>query len=90
MSVEYEKFIAPIGHCSLPERDEEFSRYIFVYNRGADIEAIKQSVEEYSGNSAEVQSAEALESFDMIFFDMNRAAYLQVCASLNTYIQPVN
>ena len=78
--VEYEKFIAPVGHCGLPERDEEFSRYIFVYNKGADVEAIKQSVEEDAENSsAQVKSAQALGSLDMIYFEMNRAAYLQVC-----------
>ena len=70
----------------MPERDEEFSRYIFVYNKGADVEAIKTSVEGYAENLAQVKSAVALESLDMIVFEMNRAAYLQVCIILFIYV----
>jgi len=63
----------------LPESDEEFPKFIFTYNKGADLETIKKAVEEYIENPAQVKSAITLQFLDMIIFQMNRAAYLQVC-----------
>ena len=78
-----------MGHCGLPEHTEEFPKYIFVYNRGVDLDAIVKSVEGYTDNSAEVMSAKPLHNLDMIIFQMNRAAYLNVsiiCTYVATYI----
>ena len=76
--VEYDQFIQPIGHCGLPEIQEEFPKYIFVYKKGADLDAIAKSLEAYNENSAEVKLALPLHNLDIIIFQMNRAAYLKV------------
>ena len=68
------------GHCSLPEYDEEFPTLIFVYNKAANLDEIIKSLKEYNRNSARVLLA--LEQLHMIIFQMNRAAYLQVCIKL--------
>ena len=73
-----EQEVTTSGPCDLPEHKEEFPRIIFQYNNGADLEAIKNTVEEYTDNSAQVQSANVLSFLDTIIFRMNRAAYLQV------------
>lgn len=66
------------GHCDLPEHNDEFPNIIFLYKDGADLEAIKKTVEAYTDNSAHVRSAIVLSRFNTIIFQMNRAAYLQV------------
>ena len=71
------------GPCDLPEHNDEFPNIIFIYKVGADLDAIKKSVENYTENSAQVQSVTVLDFLDMIIFKMNRAAYLQVMKLLN-------
>ena len=73
------------GPCDLPEHKDEFPNIIFTYKVGADLDAIKETVEKYTENSAEVQSAIVLDFLDMIIFKMNRAAYLQVMKLLSKY-----
>ena len=73
-----EQEVATSGPCDLPPHKDEFPRFIFQYKEGADLEAIRKTVEEYTDNSAQVQSAIVLSSLDYIIFQMNRAAYLQV------------
>ena len=67
------------GHCGLGEHDEEFSTFIFVYNKAASLDKIIKSVKSYNRNSARVLLATAVEQAQMIIFQMNREAYLQVC-----------
>ena len=66
------------GHCDLPEYDEEFSTFIFVYDETASLTEIAESIKSCR-NSAQVTLAVAIEDVHMIIFQMNRAAYLQVC-----------
>ena len=66
------------SHCGLPETQEEFPKFIFVYKKGADLDAIAKSVKANTENSAEVKTAVTLHFLDMIIFEMNRAAYLMV------------
>ena len=66
------------GHCDLPEHDEEFSTFIFAYNETANLKKIIRSIKR-ERNSARVLLAVAMEEANMIIFQMNRAAYLQVC-----------
>ena len=66
------------GHCDLPEHNEEFPTFIFVYDETANLKKIIKSVRK-SKNSAIVLLAKAIEQVHMIIFQMNRAAYLQVC-----------
>ena len=73
-----EQEVTTSGHCNLPEHKDEFPYIIFQYEDGADLEAIKKSAEDYTDNSAQVQSAIVLGNLDTIIFRMNRAAYLQV------------
>ena len=73
-----EQEVTTSGPCDLPEHNEEFPRIIFQYNDGADLVAIRNAVEEYTENSAQVQSATVLSFLSTIIFQMNRAAYLQV------------
>ena len=77
-----EQEVTTSGPCDLPEHREEFPRIIFQYEDGADLEAIKKTVEEYTDNSAQVQSAIVLSFLDTVIFQMNRAAYLQVINQL--------
>ena len=65
------------SHCDLPEHNEEFSTYIFVYNETANLKKIIRSIKR-ERNSARVLLAVAMEEANMIIFQMNRAAYLQV------------
>ena len=65
-------------HCDLPEYDEEFSTYIIVYNETAKLRKITRSVKS-NKNSARVILAIVIKEAHMIIFQMNRAAYLQVC-----------
>ena len=74
------------GPCDLPEHKDEFPNIIFTYKVGADLDNIKKSVENYTENSAEVQSVTVLHFLDMIIFKMNRAAYLQVMKLLHCVI----
>ena len=71
------------GHCNLPEHDEEFSTYIFVYSETANLDKIIASTKGYK-NTAKVLIAIAIEEVHMIIFQMNRAAYLQVCMRIMT------
>ena len=66
------------GHCGLPEHDEEFPTFIFVYNEVTHLNKITKSVRRYNRNSARVHLAVVVEQAHMIIFQMNRAAYLQV------------
>ena len=68
------------GHCGLPERDEEFSTFIFVYSETTNLDKIIKSVKA-AKNSARVLLAKPIEHIHMIIFEMNRAAYLQVIKS---------
>ena len=84
-----EQEVKTTAPCDLPEHNDEFPRFIFQYKDGTDLDAIKQSVEGYTENSAQVRSVIVLENLDTIIFIMNRAAYLQVikfsaiiCASI--------
>ena len=70
------------GHCDLPEHDEEFPTFIFVYNEGENLNKIIKSIKRYNENSATVILAVAIEEVPMIIFQMNRAAYLQVCNNM--------
>ena len=67
------------GHCNLPEYDEEFSTFIFVYNETASLTETAESIKSCR-NPAKVMLAEVIEEVHMIIFQMNRAAYLQVCS----------
>ena len=71
-------------HCSLPEVTEEYPTFIFGYNveDATELDTIREAVEGYTDNSADVQSATVAEFLNMIIFKMNRAAYLKVCISL--------
>lgn len=66
------------GHCDLPEHDEEFPTFIFVYNEGANLDKIINLIKRYNRNSASVLLAQPAKQLHMIIFQMNRAAYLQV------------
>ena len=70
--------VSTSGPCDLPEHNDEFPSFIFVYKRGADLNAIAKSVEAYTENSAEVKLALPLHTLGMIIFQMNREAYLKV------------
>ena len=70
-----------IDHCDLPEYDEEFSTFIFVYNETENLDSVITSTQRY-GKPAKVLLALAIEEVHMIIFQMNRAAYLQVCIKL--------
>lgn len=72
--------------CDLPEHNEEFPRIIFQYKKETDLDAIKETVEQYTKNSAQVESAIVLQFLDIIIFKMNRAAYLQVIILLINYL----
>ena len=63
------------SHCGLPENDEEFSTFIFLYSETANLDKIIKSAK----TSVKVVLAKAIEGAHMIIFQMNRAAYLQVC-----------
>ena len=67
-------------HCSLPETVEEYPTFIFGYNveDATELNTIKEAVEGYTDNSADVQSANVAEFLNIIIFKMNRAAYLKV------------
>ena len=67
-------------HCSLPETVEEYPTFIFGYNveDAAELNTIKEAVEGYTDNSADVQFANVAGLLNMIIFKMNRAAYLKV------------
>ena len=69
------------GHCGLPEHDEEFSTFIFVYSETTNLDKIIKSVKAAAKNSARVLLAKPIEHIHMIIFEMNRAAYLQVIES---------
>ena len=68
-------------HCSLPETTEEYPTFIFRYNveDASELFTIKEAVQGYTGNSADVQSVQVAELVKIIIFKMNRAAYLEVC-----------
>jgi len=74
-------FTSTNPHCSLPETTEEYPTFIFRYNveDASELYTIKEAVQRYTGNSADVQLAIVAESLNMIIFKMNRAAYLEVC-----------
>ena len=65
-------------HCGLPEYDEEFPTFIFVYSKAANLDEIIKLVKGYNSNPAGVILAAPIEELKMIIFQMNRAAYLQV------------
>ena len=65
------------GHCGLPENDEEFPTFIFVYSKTANLDKIIKFVKS-AKDSARVLLAKPVEHVHMIIFQMNRAAYLQV------------
>ena len=67
------------GYCGMPEHDEKFPTFIFVYNKAASLDEIIKSLKEYNENSARIVLAIAVEQLHMIIFQMNREAYLQVC-----------
>ena len=67
------------NHCSLPEDDQEFQNFTFVYNKGTDLEEIIKSIKTYNKSLAGVLLAKPLKYLHMIIFQMNRAAYLWVC-----------
>ena len=69
---------AMIGHCDLPVHHEDISTYIFVYNEIANLNSIMKSVKR-NRSPARVDLAISIEGAHMIIFQMNRAAYLQVC-----------
>ena len=69
--------------CDLPEHKDEFPNFIFTYKSGVDLDAIKNSVEQLTENSAQVKSTTVLHFLDMIIFQMNREAYLQVNNTVN-------
>ena len=66
------------SHCGLPEHDKEFSTFIFLYSETANLDKIINSVKT-AKTSVKVVLAKAIEEAHMIIFQMNRAAYLQVC-----------
>ena len=66
------------GWCGLPEHDEKFSTFIFVYSETANLDKIIKSIQT-AKNSSRVILAKAIEEVHMIIFQMNRAAYLQAC-----------
>ena len=68
-------------HCSLPETTEEYPTFIFGYNveDASELYTIKEAVQGYTGNSADVQFVKVAELLKIIIFKMNRAAYLKVC-----------
>ncbi|XP_065910718.1 uncharacterized protein [Dysidea avara] len=70
-------------HCSLPEVTEEYPTFIFGYNveDATELYTIREAVEGYTDNSADVQSAIVAEFLNMIIFKMNRAAYLKACTN---------
>jgi len=74
-------FTSKSPHCSLPETTEEYPTFIFGYNveDASELYTIKEAVQGYTGNSANVQSVEVVELVKIIIFKMNRAAYLKVC-----------
>ena len=61
----------------------EFPRIIFQYKKGTDLDAIKETIEQYTENSAKAESVIVLQNLDTIIFKMNRAAYLQVIILLS-------
>ena len=71
-------------HCSLSETTEEYPAFIFGYNveNAAELYTIKEAVEGYTDNSADVQFAIVAGLLNMIIFKMNRAAYLKVCMKI--------
>ena len=73
----------------MPEHDEEFPTFIFVYNKAANLEKIIKSVKSSKENSARVILATAVEQAHIIIFQMNRAAYLQVCVYVASYATTV-
>ena len=72
------------GHCGLPENEEEFSTFIFVYSETANLDKIVKSVKR-TKDSAKVLLAKPIEHVHMIIFQMNRAAYLQVIKIQSRY-----
>ena len=74
-------FTSTSPHCSLPETTDEYPTFIFGYNveDTSELYTIKEAVQGYTGNSANVQSAQVAELVKIIIFKMNRAAYLEVC-----------
>jgi len=61
--------------CSLPEITEEYPTFM---EDGTDLYTIKEAVEGYIDNSADVQFAIVVGIINIIIFKMNRAAYLKV------------
>ena len=72
-------------HCDLPQKIEEYPTFIFGYRveDATELYQIKEEVEGYTENSADVQSATVAENVKVIIFKMNRAAYLKVLHILN-------